>query len=235
MSADGALLFARYAYPPNALGYCGPTGASAMLRRTATVEIERRARRFDGAWSYLEVIAESAGLGDPLDTRVVEAYWLGNDLLARVDPGALVDRLRDRFRGQPGGTWREATERAIAHHSFQVFEVYPWALLLRASANGNPTPLAVLDQCRIRTGTVHRVDGETATVQSRPLVWNGSTIAVGPRRDEVVRWSTGGMSLLDGLSPGDTVALHWDWICDVLTDEQSRTLQSLEADRRDAV
>ena len=27
--------------------------------------------------------------------------------------------------------------------------------------------------------------------------------------------------LLAGLTPGDRVALHWDWVCDVLTDEQA--------------
>ena len=103
MSAEGAVRFARYAYPPNALGYCGPAGSEALLAPDATDEIERRARHFEGAWSYLEVLAEATGL-DPLDDEVVEAYWVGSDLLDEVDPGALVARLRERFRGQPGGT-----------------------------------------------------------------------------------------------------------------------------------
>ena len=34
MSAEGALAFARYAFPPNELGYCGPVGARAMLDPT---------------------------------------------------------------------------------------------------------------------------------------------------------------------------------------------------------
>jgi hypothetical protein len=230
MSAQGALLFARYAYPPNELGYCGPVGASALLQPDSAAEIERRARQFEGAWCYLEFIAESTGIADPLDPRVVEAYWLGNDLLHQVDPGALVDRLLDRFRGQTGGTWREASDRAIAHHSFQVFEVYPWARLLLA--NGNPTALSVLDQCRIRTGRVVNVEGEAATVHSRPLVWDGSELTSGPIRQEVVRWSADGRSLIDRLCPGDRVALHWDWVCDLLTEEQRARVESLEAQQR---
>src|SRR6185312_16310722 len=110
MSPSGAVLFARYAYPPNELGYCGPGGAAAMLEPLATEEITRRAAGFDGAWTYLEFIAEAAGLADPLDERVVEAYWIGSDLLAKADPAGLVDRLLDRFRGQPGGTWRTASD-----------------------------------------------------------------------------------------------------------------------------
>ncbi|WP_329140283.1 DUF6390 family protein [Streptomyces sp. NBC_01476] len=231
MSAQGALAFARYAYPPNELGYCGPADASALLRADATAEIERRARRFEGAWCYLEFLAESAGLPDPLDVRVVEAYWIGNDLLAQVNSAALVDRLLDRFRGQSGGTWREAAHRALPHHTFQVFDVYPWAELLRTG--GNPTALSVLDQCRIRTGVVRRVDGETATVESRPLAWDGTAMVAGPPRQEVVRWSTGGRSLIGGLAPGDRVALHWDWVCDVLTAEQCERIESIEARRRE--
>ncbi len=80
MSTEGSLAFARYAYPPNELGYCGPAGASAMLNPDAAAEIDRRARQFEGAWAYLEFIAESCGLDDALDERVVEAYWIGNDL-----------------------------------------------------------------------------------------------------------------------------------------------------------
>ncbi|MCM2417166.1 DUF6390 family protein [Streptomyces sp. RKAG293] len=231
MSARGALLFARYAYPPNELGYCGPADASALLDSGATAGIERRARQFEGAWCYLEFLAEAAGIPDPLDERVVEAYWIGNDLLEQADSAALVDRMLDRFRGQIGGTWREAAHRALAHHSFQVFDVYPWAHLLRTG--NNPTALTVLDQCRIRTGVVLDVHGESATVTSSPLSWSGTTLGTGPQRQEVVRWSTGGRTLLDGLSPGDRVALHWDWVCDVLTEDQVARVESLEARQRD--
>lgn len=230
MSAQGALIFARYAYPPNELGYCGPDGAAALLQPGAAAEIERRARQFDGAWCYLEFLAESAGICDPLDARVVEAYWVGNDLLHNADPSRLVRRLLRQFSSQRGGTWREAAGRATAHHSFQVFEVYPWARLL--VTDGTTVALEVLDQCRIRAGVVKHVDGESATVQSRPLIWNGSVLEIGPPREELVRWSTGGMSFLGGLTPGDHVSLHWDWVCDVVTAEQAALIESLESRAR---
>jgi hypothetical protein len=231
----GAVLFARYAYPPNELGYCGPDGAAALLRADAPAEIARRARRFEGAWSYLEVIAEAAGLDDPLDPAVVEAYWVGNDLLDAVDPAALLDRLTERFRGQVGGTWRSAGGRAVAHHTFQVYEVYPWSALL--SATGRATALTVLQMCRIRTGVVLAVDGATATVRTRPLAWDGHRLTRGAHRTETARWAADGLTLLggaaplDGPAPGDRVALHWDWVCDVLTDRQCARIEALEERR----
>lgn len=226
MSAPGALLFARYAYPPNQLGYCGPEGAAALLRGDAPAEIARRARQFEGAWSYLEFIARAAGVADPLDEAVVRAYWVGNELLDRVAPAELLRFLRSRFPGQAGGTWQDADTRAVAHHSFHVFEVYPWAALLRRT--GAPAAVSVLDRCRIRTGLVREVHGEAATVRSRPLLFGAGGLAPGPARDEAVTWSAGGRSLLAGLRPGDLVALHWDWVCDVITAEQAERLESLE-------
>jgi hypothetical protein len=233
MSAQGSLLFARYAYPPNELGYCGPDGAAALLRSDEPAEIARRARQFEGAWSYLEFIARAAGMADPLDPAVVEAYWVGNDLLDAVEPADLVAWLGERFHGQLGGTWREAYDRATAHHSFQVFEVYPWAAMLRQ--NGSPVAVSVLDRCRIRTGVVLDVNGETATVRSHPLVWSGRAITAGPARDEVVSWSVDGRSLLPSVSPGDRVALHWDWVCDIITEQQRARLESLEARQHSAL
>jgi Family of unknown function (DUF6390) len=232
VSAEGARLFAQYAYPPNALGYCGPPGAGAMLAPAATAEIERRARQFEGAWSYLEVLAETAGTDDPLAEDVVRAYWVGNDLLDRVDPDALVARLGDRFRGQVGGTWREATIRAAAHHSFQVFEVYPWAAMLLEGRPAGPA-VHVLDRCRIRVGEVQAVHGEGVTVTSRLLAWDGTALGEAPYEvTEQARWSCEDGSLIDVPAEGDTVALHWDWVCEVLTPDQADSVTDRERRRR---
>ncbi len=227
MSGPGAVLFAQYAYPPNELGYCGPAGATALLCADATEEIERRARQFEGAWSYLELLAESAGVDDPLAVDVVTAYWVGSDLLDEVDPAGLVARLEDRFRGQLGGTWRIASTRAVAHHSFQVFEVYPWAGLLREGRPPGPA-VHVLDRCRIRVGVVTGVDGEQVEVASRLLAWDGAALHETGPVTETARWSVDGSSLIDVPAVGDTVALHWDWVCAVITPEQARTVTERE-------
>lgn len=234
MSAAGAVLFAQYAYPPNELGYCGPEGAAAMLRPEEVAEIERRARQFEGAWSYLEFLAETVDLDDPLAAEVVEAYWVGSDLLDEVDPAALVERLEDRFRGQPGGTWRDAATRARAHHAFQVFEVYPWAGLLLDGRPAGPA-VNVLDRCRIRAGVVCGVDGETVTVVTRPLAWDGASLCQADATYERARWCVDGAALIAAPALGDVVALHWDWVCDVLTADQAKRMVDLDVRQRRAV
>ena len=234
MSALGAVRFAQYAYPPNELGYCGPAGAGAMLEPAATADIERRARLFEGAWSYLELLAEVSGAPDPLDVDVVDAYWVGSDILDEVAPDALVARLEDRFRGQVGGTWRGASGRAVAHHSFQVFEVYPWAGLLRAGRPPGPA-VNVLDRCRVRVGEVLALEGEQIEVVSRPLVWDGRGLREGEPVTERARWSVDGSALIEPPASGDTVALHWDWVCQRITPDQARRIVDLEAATLDGI
>ena len=226
MSAEGAVRFARYAYPPNALGYCGPPGSEALLAAAATEEIARRARQFEGAWSYLEVLAETTGM-DPLDDDVVGAYWVGSDLLDKVDAAGLVDRLQERFVGQVGGTWRQAATRATAHHGFHVYEVYPWAGLLLAGRTPGPA-VNVLDRCRIRVGEVVSVDGEEVSVLCRPLAWHGTALVEGDAVTETVRWSIGGSALIDVPPVGALVALHWDWVCEVVSPAEALRIEHLD-------
>jgi hypothetical protein len=96
-----------------------------------------------------------------------------------------------------------------------VFGVYPWLGMLRAGNEG--APLTVLDRCRIRWGTVVSTSGEELEVRSRALVMEGSQLVLGQARVETVRQSSDGIGLLSGLSAGDVVSLHWDWVCDRLT------------------
>src|ERR1700681_418708 len=89
MSTPGSVLFARYAYAPNELGYCGPAEAEALFDlgvtgRTAA-DVHSIARRFSGAWPYAALLAELAGIRDALDEQVMRAYWTGGPLLDAVD------------------------------------------------------------------------------------------------------------------------------------------------------
>src|ERR1700732_4522480 len=94
----GPLMSVRYAYPPNALGYCGPADFAAFREYAVAGVVDRGlvqlAQAFAGAWPYLELIASGCGIGDPLDRRVVEAYWVGNDLLDKVPVTEIGDSMQ---------------------------------------------------------------------------------------------------------------------------------------------
>ena len=106
----GPVLFARYAYPPNALGYCGPGDPATLLGMASEgvdlAGLSQKAAQFEGAWPYLELIAGCNGISEPLDRRVVEAYWTGNELVTRVPTSALIASLDDRFATEGGAAPR---------------------------------------------------------------------------------------------------------------------------------
>jgi hypothetical protein len=224
---SGETLFARYAYPPNALGYCGPAEANDLFVRALAACADLRAivGRFDNG-PYLGLIADAAGIDDPFDARVVEAYWLGNDLLERVPAAALRSTLERWPQGWSGARWDDVARfveaGAVPHHSFHVFGAYPWLRLLKAGVPGRP--LEVLDRCRVRWGTIESVDGDTASVRGRRLTWNGVAVGLGPLAVERATLAIDGQGFVPDVRPGETVALHWDWVCDRLTPDQLSAL-----------
>lgn len=231
---SGAALFARYAYPPNALGYCGPDDSGALLEYAAAGSggrgLVELARRFDGAWPYLSLIAGATGR-DPLDAAVVRAYWIGSRLLERVPARLLAAQLDERFARRLGVGRADLTGLALAggraHHNFHVLAVYPWVGMLRAGLSVRP--LRVLDSCRVAWGSVTSVSGAMATVDVRPLVWTERAVVLGAPRPRVARVASDGYTLAAHVQVGDVVSLHWDWVCEVLDPGQVAALRRYTA------
>jgi hypothetical protein len=233
--AAGPLLFARYAYPPNALGLCGADEPRTLLEygyaRASDGGLAELAETFEGAWPYLELIAHANRIEDPLDLRVVQAYWVGNSLLGRVSAGDLAGHVDDRFRGRVGRA-RDVVVEAVAagakpHHCFHVFAVYPWLGLLRSGVVAEP--LRVLDRCRVTPARVVSVGEDEAEVALRPLEWADGRLRGGAPSTRSVRWRRDGLGLVPALAAGDAVSLHWDFVCDVLSPRQERALESVTA------
>lgn len=232
----GAVQWARYAYPPNTLGYCGPADDVALFGHTAAQQVDpgflELLRGFEGAWPYTTFIAGQAGITDPFDPRVVEAYWLGGSLLDKVSMTSFGAHLMERFRDRAGVmSWDYLAEAiplgAQPTHAYHVFGVYPWVGRLRGGKEG--TALEVLDRCRIRWGTVVSLSGDLVTVESQPLQWDGARLSLGPPTTEQAIHSNGGTGMVSDLQPGDSVSLHWHWVCDRLDPRQLAMLKASTA------
>ena len=220
---SGPVLFARYAYSPNRLGLCGPDDAEALFGEATTGgddrELRRLAQGFEGAYPYLELIARANGLRDPLDARVVDAYWLGSPLLDAVTPGLLAESLQSRFRPRiRPATWRWLRASAPLGgkpvHAFHVLDVFPKVGLMRGEQADKV--VETMDSCRVRWGRVLERTGDQLVVNAVPLRLVDGRLALGPARTERVTAWRSGAGFVGEVEPGDVVSIHWDWACDVL-------------------
>jgi Family of unknown function (DUF6390) len=220
----GPEMFARYAYAPNALGFCGPP-LGATLRDGSIEDVRLAATQFSGAWPYLQVLAKMTGISDPLDYRLVESYWLGGGVGSGLDPDEFVDELLAIIGPKASRYWGHLTSdlarEAAANHSFHVFGVYPWSRLL---GRGLEHPLNVLDNCRITGGTVLSRDGDDVEVSCCRLTWDGHALNLSePSARRLDVWADG-YSAMPDVAAGDEVAIHWGRLCGRLRSGQIQAL-----------
>jgi len=218
-------MFARYAYAPNALGYCGPP-LGATLRDGSVEEVRTAAAKFSGAWPYLQVLSRMTGIADPLDYRLVESYWLGGGVGADLDAGEFVDALLAIIGPQAGRYWShlgpDLVPEAAANHCFHVFGVYPWSRLLGRGVDEHP--MGVLDNCRITWGTVRSRDGDAVEVMCQGLAWDGQALTLSEPSARVLDVWADGYSAVPDVAVGDEIAIHWRRLCGRL---QSGQIQAL--------
>lgn len=207
---SGIPLGARFSIATNRLQYCGPDGADALLYRAITegsdLPAARRAlSQFEALGPYLETIGRKHGL-DPFDQRVVEAYWLGNDLLDSFDRRDFTDLLeRLVLRGLPRTLARRLADhlpaRPIPHHMFHV------SFVGVGNVTGHvPTTLANMEACRPSWGEVVAVDPGSMTVEAPSLVVQGDRLSLGIPRREVLPYDP---KVIPGVAAGESVAFHW--------------------------
>ena len=139
----GHAMFARFAFPPNELGYPRSCGHRAERTRFTCKRIRRR------------VAIPPGHRRRHRDQRSARCGHRPQLLGRRRAPSGkahaddLIHRLRTAFSGQVSGLLKDLTSasQALAHHSFHVFVVYPWVRFLDRDPT---TPLRVMQDCRIR-------------------------------------------------------------------------------------
>ena len=221
--APGPIRFARYAFGPNRLGYCGPDEAGELFQQ-ATIgrelpRLRELAAQFEGAYPYLCLIARSNCIADPLDAAVVEAYWLGGGILANVRARDFGDSLDARFRARlRGDGWRWLGSKpeagAVPNHAFHVLDVFPRLGFMRTGEMDRV--VEVMDSCRIRWGRVLERDADSLVVSVVPLEMAAGRLQLASPRIERVRGWVDGTGFVEDVARGDAISIHWDWACERL-------------------
>ena len=207
---DGVQLGARFSIATNRLQYCGPSDAEPLLYRAITQggrldEARQSLGRFEALMPYLEAIGRKHGR-DPFDARVVEAYWIGNNLLDAFDRTDFIALLGALVRrGLPKAIERRLVahlpERPLPHHMFHV------AFVGVGAVTGHvPTTLPNMEACRPSWGRVTTVEDGAIALSAPELSVDAGALRIGPDRSVRLPHDP---AVLPTVRVGSDVAYHW--------------------------
>ena len=163
---DGALLAARYAFMPNKLRYCGGDSNSELFEYAAANQsdagLQAMLEEFETMFPYLRLIAEANHIADPFNYKVVEAYWIGNELLENISMQNfyryLVDEQKLKKKFKPA-----VLEKVFGKIPFGAKPHHSWHVLSIPKRTGHypvEHTLETMDQCRIGWGKIKNVKNQ---------------------------------------------------------------------------
>ncbi len=221
---SGSALCCGFSGIVNKLNYCGPDQAYlefAQFLQNGGDEskIRKHLSNFQGLYPYLSLIANKHGL-DPFDRRVVEAYWMGNELLdvfTREDYVRFMPELGKRGLPQSHVTWCQENlpEGAIPHHTFHVLFVGVGRV-----TGSVPTILPSMQNCMASWGRVVELDTDKATIEGPFL----NQVSGRYTLENITRRSVSFQPELQHLKPDMMVAAHWGSVAAVLEQRQYQNL-----------
>lgn len=223
---DGIALASRFSIATNRLNYCGPAEAEPTLYRAivsgqGTPDARRALEGFEALWPYLEAISAKHHL-DPLDAKVVEAYWIGNDLLDAFTPEDFRRILLAlQRRGLPASIAARLAQNLprepLPHHVFHV------AFVGVGAVTGHvPTTLDNVEACRPAWAEVKERTPTTLRLKRPTLRTHEGTLQWGPERTEELPYDP---RTLPGVAAGQSVVVHWGWPAMVLAPSQLAALR----------
>ena len=226
---------------PNKLRYCGGDKNSELFGYVTNQQsdpgLQGLLKEFETMHPYLRLIAEANKIFDPFNYKVVEAYWIGNELLENVSMQNfyryLIDeqKLKKKFK-------LNLVEKVIGkipvgakpHHSFHVFNIPK-----RTGHYPVEHTVHTMDECRIAPAKIVEILNGKMKVKYQPLVYEDDKLKLGNPIEKEIWTEVNDKAFINvskvGLpaearraKAGDWVSVHWGWACDSLSQSQVQNL-----------
>lgn len=229
-NTQGILRCARYAFMPNKLNFCGPDKNRDLFHYSSTGEIDAGLnlilKEFQTLYPYLNFIAQVNGIKDPFDERVIDAYWIGNSLLEKINKNKLYYHLLDNLslkKKLPRLLLNRVIDKiplgAKPHHSFHVLNIW--------KRTGNLDifhTLNTMDLCRISWGKIKKIDWPNLEVEYQPLTIKNERIELGGLVNHRILGEINSSGFIQEPKIEDWISFHWNFACEVLNLNQIKNL-----------
>ncbi len=195
---NGLMIFCQHAYPASLKGACGNNNSEILKTFIQTGKPPKNIKEilndFPNAIKNLKILSRTSGIKNIFDYRLVEAFWLGNNLLEKFPknqrPFHLTSLLKD---------------------------------LKPALKKGSRPAAAILENCRISYGQVlsitspisqkHRI-GQARIIEYNPIGCRKKTLAFLKDKIKTVEF------IDPHLKKNDLVSLHHNHICGSISEKQ---------------
>lgn len=230
-SAKGILRCARYAFMPNKLSYCGPDKNKDLFyyahKQEADQGLNLILKEFQVLYPYLKFIAQSNQIKDPFNERVIEAYWIGNQLLENVSKSRLYYHLLNEQQLKKKLN-KKLLKKVVAkiplgakpHHSFHVFSVWK-----RTGHLDVMHTLNTMDLCRINWGKIKKIDSPNLKVEYQPLVLENNRLKLGSIISQKILVEINDAGFIKKPRIGQWISFHWGFACEILNNRQAANLK----------
>lgn len=230
-NSQGISRCARYAFMPNKLNFCGPDKNRDLFEYCHSQKVDQGLKlilkEFQVLYPYLKLIAHSNQIKDLFDERVIEAYWIGSQLLENIGKSRLYNHLIDEQQLKKKLNKKllkkvinKISLDAKPHHNFHVLSVWK-----RTGHLDVMHTLNSMDLCRISWGKVKGVNKADLKVEYQPLILKNDRLSLGKHILEKVNYRIGDKGFIEKPKKGDWISMHWGFACEVLSDWQVANLK----------
>jgi hypothetical protein len=223
MFNKGIFQCARFAFKPNQLTYCGPDQNKELAEYLEKPETDggltQILEKFECVVPNLRFIASENKIKNHFDDKVVEAYWIGNDLLANTRKSQLYSYLRENAK-LPFKDKIRLSEKmempANMHHSFHVFKVWQ-----QAEFAENPQILKMMDECRIGWGQVLGTSEGKIRILYEPIIFQNQKLGFGGAVQKDIACE------IKNPYPkiNEWISFHWSSYCKILSPRELQNLR----------
>lgn len=222
----GVLCCARYAFKPYELKLCTPNDDldfyACYQDARAHQDLNTTLKEFQTLYPYLQFIARANRIKDPFNEMVVEAYWIGNQLLENITNSELYEHLiegiglKKRLNIQ---LLRSVIDKipmgARPHHNFHVLNI--------GKRTGNLDVMHTLksmDLCRVSWGKIEKINQNNLVVSYQPLIFENNKLKLGFEINQEISYKVDDRGFIKNPEIGQWVSFHWGFVCEILDNLQ---------------
>ena len=230
-NSQGILRCARYAFMPNKLSFCGPDKNKDLFHYCQAQEVDQGLdlilKAFQTLYPYLKFIAQTNQIKDPFDERIIEAYWIGNQLLENVSKSRLYNHLLDEQQLKKKlnkKLLKKVVDKiplgAKPHHSFHVLSVWK-----RTGHLDVMHTLNTMDLCRIGWGKIKKINQSNLEVEYQPLAIENDKLKLGTLIRQKILYQISDSGFIKKPRLNQLISFHWGFACEVLNEHQVKNLK----------